>query len=59
MGRSQTRTVVPGERSVFTRHKNYWRPGLPYANSLTIIDFPDATSLQNALVTNVIHGAAR
>jgi peptide/nickel transport system substrate-binding protein len=47
----------PGERSVFKRNKQYWRPGLPYIDSITIIDFSDSTSLANALVTNVIDGA--
>src|SRR5207245_3352498 len=50
-------SFTPGQRSVFTRNPNYWRPGLPYADTLTIIDFSDSASLQNALLTGVIHGA--
>jgi peptide/nickel transport system substrate-binding protein len=42
---------------VFTKNPHYWKPGLPYVDSLTIIDFSDSTSLQNALTTGVIHGA--
>jgi peptide/nickel transport system substrate-binding protein len=47
----------PGERSVFTRNPHYWRNGLPYADTLTIIDFSDSVSLQDALTTGVIQGA--
>jgi peptide/nickel transport system substrate-binding protein len=50
-------SFTPGQRSVFTRNKNYWKPGLPYADTLTIIDFSDTVSLQNALTTGVIQGA--
>jgi peptide/nickel transport system substrate-binding protein len=50
-------SFTPGQRSVFTRNENYWKPGLPYVDTLTIIDFSDSASLQNALVTGVIHGA--
>jgi peptide/nickel transport system substrate-binding protein len=50
-------SFTPGQRSVFTRNANYWKSGLPYADSITIIDFSDSASLQNALVTGVIHGA--
>ena len=42
---------------MFTRNPHYWKPGLPYVDSVTIIDFSDSTSLQNALTTGVIHGA--
>ncbi len=50
-------SFTPGQRSVFVRNDNYWKPGLPYADTLTVIDFSDSASLQNALVTGVIHGA--
>jgi peptide/nickel transport system substrate-binding protein len=50
-------SFTPGQRSVFVRNKNYWKPGLPYVDTLTIIDFSDSASLQNALVGGVIHGA--
>ncbi len=50
-------SFTPGQRSVFVRNPNYWKSGLPYVNSVTIIDFSDSASLQNALVTGVIHGA--
>jgi peptide/nickel transport system substrate-binding protein len=50
-------SFTPEQRSVFTRNKNFWKPGRPYADTLTIIDFSDNTSLQNALTTGVIHGA--
>jgi len=44
-------------RSVFVRNENYFKPGLPYFDSVTVIDFSDSTALQNALVTNVIDAA--
>ena len=50
-------SFTPGQRSVFTRNPQYWKPGLPYVDTLTIIDFGDNTALQDALVTGVIHGA--
>jgi peptide/nickel transport system substrate-binding protein len=50
-------SFTPQQRSVFTRNKSYWKPGRPYADTLTIIDFSDNTSLQNALTTGVIQGA--
>jgi peptide/nickel transport system substrate-binding protein len=51
------KSFTPGQRSVFVRNDNYWRSGLPYVDTLTIIDFNDSASLQNALATGVIHGA--
>ena len=50
-------SFTPGQRSVFTRNPDYWKLGLPYVDTLTIIDFGDNTALQDALVTGVIHGA--
>ncbi len=51
------KSFTPGQRSVFVRNDNYWKPGLPHFDSVTIIDFTDSTSLQNALTTNVIDAA--
>ena len=50
-------SFTPGQRSVFTRNPHYWKPGLPYAGTLTIIDFSDNTTLQDALSTGVVQGA--
>src|SRR3984885_9940051 len=50
-------SFTPGQRSVFTRNPHYWKSGLPYADTLTIIDFSDNTTLQDALSTGVIQGA--
>src|SRR5579859_5834362 len=50
-------SFTPGQRSVFTKNPHYWKPGLPHVNSVTVIDFSDSASLQNALTTGVIHGA--
>lgn len=50
-------SFTAGQQSVFTRNPDYWQQPLPYADSLTIIDFPDTTSLTNALVTGQVHAA--
>ncbi len=42
---------------MFTRNPHYWRTGLPYADTLTIIDFATTVSLADALQTGVIHAA--
>ena len=52
-------SFTPGQRSVFVRNKNYWKTGLPYAESLTISDFSDNTAVQDALTTNVIQAAGQ
>ena len=44
-------------RSTVVRNENYWQSGLPYVDSVTVIDFPDTTSLQNALTTGEIDAA--
>ena len=51
------KSFTPGQRSVFTRNANYWKSGLPYFDTVTIVDFGDSVSLQNALTTNVIDAA--
>ncbi|MGH7210885.1 MAG: ABC transporter substrate-binding protein, partial [Acetobacteraceae bacterium] len=45
------KSFTPGQQSVFVRNTNYWKPGLPHLDSVTIIDFQDATSVLNALVS--------
>jgi peptide/nickel transport system substrate-binding protein len=50
-------SFTPEQRSVFVKNPHYWKPGQPYVDSLTIIDFPDTTSLQDALTTGVVHAA--
>ena len=47
-------SFTPGQRSTFVRNGNYWKPGLPYLDTVTIIDFADNASLQNALVSNQV-----
>jgi peptide/nickel transport system substrate-binding protein len=51
-------SFTPEQRSVFTRNPNFWQSGLPYVDTLTIIDFPDTTSLQDALTTGQIDAAS-
>jgi peptide/nickel transport system substrate-binding protein len=52
-------SFTPGQRSVFVRNKNYWKTGLPYADTLTITDFTDNAAVQDALSTNVIQAAGQ
>jgi peptide/nickel transport system substrate-binding protein len=56
-GAFKYQSFTPGQRSVFTRNPHYWQQGLPYADTLTIIDFPDTVSLADALTTGQIHAA--
>jgi peptide/nickel transport system substrate-binding protein len=50
-------SFTPGQRSVFARNPAYWRPGLPYAGSLEILDFADPVSLADALMTGAVDAA--
>lgn len=50
-------SFTPEQRSVFTRNPDFWQHGLPYVDSVTVIDFSDNTSLQDALTTGEIHAA--
>src|SRR5581483_7246969 len=43
------------ERSVVVKNTNFWQSGLPYLDSVTVIDFSDNIALQDALTTGVIH----
>jgi peptide/nickel transport system substrate-binding protein len=42
---------------VFIRNPHYWRTGLPYVDTLQILDFTDTVSLADALQTGVVQGA--
>jgi peptide/nickel transport system substrate-binding protein len=44
------KSFTPGQQSVSTRNPNYWHPGQPYFDTVTIIDFPDDTARVNALL---------
>ena len=50
-------SFTAGQQSTFIRNTSYWKPGLPYMDSVTIIDFADSASLQNALVSSQIDAA--
>jgi len=51
------KSLSSGQRSVFTRNPHYWRTGLPYADTLEILDFANTVSLAAALQTGQIHAA--
>jgi len=48
-GPYKLKSFTPGQRSVFTRFENYYKPDQPYANDIEIIDFLDQTSRLQAL----------
>jgi peptide/nickel transport system substrate-binding protein len=48
-------SFTAGVASTFTRYSNYWQHGLPYADSITITDFPDETSQLNAFESGQIN----
>jgi peptide/nickel transport system substrate-binding protein len=47
-------SFTPGRQSVFPRWQNYWQPGLPYVDEVTIIDLSDDTARVNALVSGAV-----
>ena len=47
-------SFTPGVQSVFTRNDNYFKPGLPYLDELTIIDFSDNNAAYDALQSGQI-----
>lgn len=44
----------PGQRALFTRFENYFKPGKPYADELEVIEFKDQTARQAALESGQI-----
>src|SRR5579862_1514874 len=48
------KSFTPGQQSVFVRNPNYWKSGLPYLDSVTILDFSDPTANMNALTSKAI-----
>lgn len=42
-------SFVPGQRSVFSRFENYFKPGQPYFDEVEILDFNDQTGRLQAL----------
>jgi peptide/nickel transport system substrate-binding protein len=58
-GPFEYKSFTPGEQSVFVRNKNYWKHGLPYLDSVTILDFSDPTAVVNALISGAIDGTCQ
>src|ERR1700716_2171877 len=48
-GPYKVKSFTKGQQSVHERNPNYWRSGLPYFDTVTIIDFPDVAAQVNAL----------
>jgi peptide/nickel transport system substrate-binding protein len=42
---------TPGQQSTFVRNANYWQSGLPYADTLVMVDYSDETAQANSLVS--------
>jgi len=53
-GPYRLKEFIPGQRSLFTRFENYFKPGQPYADELEIIDFKDQNSRLQALLNGQI-----
>lgn len=49
-GPYKLKEFLPGQRSLFTRFENYFKPDQPYADELEIIDFKDQISRYAALL---------
>jgi peptide/nickel transport system substrate-binding protein len=47
-------SFTPGQQSVFTRYENYFQPGAPYLDQLTIIDFEEDTAAFDAVQSGQI-----
>ncbi|MHA6160484.1 ABC transporter substrate-binding protein [Pseudomonas sichuanensis] len=48
-GPYKLKSFTPGQRSLFTRFENYYKPNQPYADELEIIDFKDQNARLAAL----------
>ncbi len=48
-GPYKLKSFTPGQRSVFTRFDNYFKPGQPYLDEVHIVDFNDQTGRLQAL----------
>jgi peptide/nickel transport system substrate-binding protein len=44
------KSFTPGQQSVHGKNPHYWRAGQPYFDTVTIIDFADATAQVNGLL---------
>ena len=53
-GPFKVESFTPGQQSVFVKNENYWVEGLPYLDSVVIINFADETSMVNALQANQV-----
>lgn len=49
-GAYKLKSFTPGQQSVHERNPNYWRSGQPYFDTVTIVDFSDATAQVNGLL---------
>src|SRR5215469_16542835 len=47
-------SFTPGQRSVFARWEHYWNQPLPYADQLVLVDYSDASSQLNALLSGQV-----
>lgn len=45
------KSFTPGQQSTFVRNPNYWQHGLPYADSLVMVDYSDETAQANSLAS--------
>ena len=50
-------SFTPGVESAFARYHDYWQTGVPYVDSLQIVEFADEQSQVDALLSSSIDGA--
>lgn len=53
-GPFKVKEFVPGQRALFTRFENYFKPGRPYPDELEIIEFKEPTTRIAALLAGQI-----
>jgi len=56
-GPYRLKSFTPGQRSVFTRFENYYKPDQPYLDSVEIIDLADPIARLNAMQTGQVEVA--
>jgi peptide/nickel transport system substrate-binding protein len=49
-GPFKLKSFTPGSQSEFVRNEDYWQEGLPFLDSLVILDMPEQASRLNALI---------
>ncbi|WP_319534362.1 ABC transporter substrate-binding protein [uncultured Vibrio sp.] len=54
-GPFKVKNFKPGMQTVVVKNENYWKPGLPYLDEITLFAIPDEPSRVNALLSGEVH----